>query len=146
MADRVFWQHKTLQEMSQREWELLCDGCGKCCLQKLEDDSDGMVYYTSVVCQYMSDNCQCTVYAERQQKVPNCVWLTPNDVESFFWLPSTCAYRLIAEGKDLPEWHPLVCGDSQRIHAVNVAVSHLPLVRDNTVDEDQWENYIIDPQ
>ncbi|MBU2862243.1 YcgN family cysteine cluster protein [Reinekea forsetii] len=146
MADQVFWQTKTLQEMSRREWESLCDGCGKCCLQKLEDEEDESVYYTSVVCQYMTDDCRCSEYQNRQKLVPNCVWLKPEDVDSFFWLPSTCAYRLIAEGKPLPDWHPLVSGDPQRIHAVNVSVTSLDLVRDNEVPEEEWQNYVIAPQ
>ncbi|MDN3649791.1 YcgN family cysteine cluster protein [Reinekea marina] len=146
MADQVFWQTKTLQEMSRREWESLCDGCGKCCLQKLEDEEDESVYYTSVVCQYMTDDCRCSEYQNRQKLVPNCVWLKPEDVDSFFWLPSTCAYRLIAEGKPLPDWHPLVSGDPQRIHAVNVSVTSLNLVRDNEVTEEEWQNYVIAPQ
>lgn len=146
MADQVFWQTKTLQEMSRREWESLCDGCGKCCLQKLEDEEDESVYYTSVVCQYMTDDCRCSEYQNRQKLVPNCIWLKPEDVDSFFWLPSTCAYRLIAEGKPLPDWHPLVSGDPQRIHAVNVSVTSLNLVRDNEVTEEEWQNYVIAPQ
>lgn len=146
MADQVFWQTKTLQEMSRREWESLCDGCGKCCLQKLEDEEDESVYYTSVVCQYMTDDCRCSEYQNRQKLVPNCVWLKPEDVDSFFWLPSTCAYRLIAQGQPLPEWHPLVCGDPQRIHAVNISVTSLDLVRDNEVKEEEWQNYVIAPQ
>jgi uncharacterized cysteine cluster protein YcgN (CxxCxxCC family) len=84
------------------------------------------------------------VYQERQKKVPNCVWLKPEDVDQFFWLPSTCAYRLIAEGQDLPDWHPLMVQDSQRIHAVDASVLHLDLVRDNEVPEEDWEDYIID--
>ncbi|WP_028669886.1 YcgN family cysteine cluster protein [Saccharospirillum impatiens] len=144
MAAQPFWKRKTLAQMSTQEWESLCDGCAKCCLQKLEDEDSGEVFYTRVVCQYLSDNCRCTVYQERQQKVPNCVWLKPEDVDQFFWLPSTCAYRLIAEGEDLPEWHPLMAQDSQRIHAVDASVLHLAPVRDNEVPEEDWEDYIID--
>jgi uncharacterized cysteine cluster protein YcgN (CxxCxxCC family) len=144
MADQVFWKRKTLQEMSQTEWESLCDGCGKCCLQKLEDEDDGMVYYTRVVCRYMTDNCRCSEYQNRHELVPNCVWLKPEDVENFFWLPSTCAYRILAEGRDLPLWHPLVSGDPELIHAVNISVSHMDLVADDQVPEDDWQNYVID--
>ncbi|TCS42051.1 YcgN family cysteine cluster protein [Reinekea marinisedimentorum] len=146
MADRVFWKHKTLQEMSQTEWESLCDGCGKCCLQKLEDEEDGMVYYTSVICRYMTDDCKCSEYQNRHELVPNCVWLKPSDVENFFWLPSTCAYRILAEGRDLPAWHPLVCGDPDIIHAVNISVQHMDLVKDNEVPEEDWQDYVIDNQ
>jgi uncharacterized cysteine cluster protein YcgN (CxxCxxCC family) len=144
MAAQPFWKRKTLAEMSTTEWESLCDGCAKCCLQKLEDEDSGDVFYTRVVCQYLTDECRCSVYQERQKKVPNCVWLKPEDVDQFFWLPSTCAYRLIAEGQDLPDWHPLMVQDSQRIHAVDASVLHLDLVRDNEVPEEDWEDYIID--
>lgn len=144
MADRVFWQKKSLSEMTTEEWESLCDGCGKCCLQKLEDDEDGTVYYTDVVCQYMTDECRCSIYPKRHETVPNCVWLKPEDVDQFYWLPSTCAYRLLSEGRDLPLWHPLVSGDPQLIHAVNVSVSHMALVPDNQVPEEDWEDHIID--
>lgn len=144
MADRVFWQRKKLHEMSQSEWELLCDGCGKCCLQKLEDEEDGTVYYTSVICQYMTNECKCSVYKDRHDLVPNCVWLKPEDVDNFFWLPSTCAYRILAEGRDLPTWHPLVCGDPNIIHAVNISVAHMDLVKDNEIPEDDWQDYVID--
>lgn len=144
MADRVFWKRKTLQEMSQTEWESLCDGCGKCCLQKLEDEEDGVVYYTDVVCRLMTADCRCSQYERRHELVPNCVWLTPEDVDNFFWLPSTCAYRLLAEGKELPEWHPLVCGDPDRIHVVNVSIRHMDLIADDQLPEEQWQDRVID--
>lgn len=144
MADQVFWQRKSLLEMSASEWESLCDGCGKCCLQKLEDADDGMVYYTNVVCQYMTEDCRCSQYDRRHELVPNCVWLKPVDIDQFFWLPSTCAYRLLAEGKDLPAWHPLVSGDSELIHAVNVSIKHMELIADDQIPEEEWQDHVID--
>lgn len=143
-AVQPFWKTKSLQEMSSSEWESLCDGCGKCCLQKLEDEDSGEVYYTRVVCQYMTDDCRCSQYSRRQQLVPNCVWLTPRDVDQFFWLPQSCAYRLVAEGKDLPTWHPLVAADADLIHRERASVRHWDLVRDNLVPEEEWEEFIID--
>lgn len=144
MADQVFWKRKSLQEMSQQEWESLCDGCGKCCLQKLEDEDDGTVYYTDIVCRYMTDDCRCSEYEKRHELVPNCVWLKPSDVEDFFWLPATCAYRILAEGRDLPTWHPLVAGDPDIIHAVNISVKHMELVKDDQIPEDEWQDHVID--
>jgi len=144
MADQVFWKRKTLAQMSQSEWESLCDGCGKCCLQKLEDEEDGTVYYTDIVCRYMSEQCKCSKYQDRHELVPNCVWLKPEDVDEFYWLPSTCAYRILSEGRDLPTWHPLVCGDPEIIHAVNISVQHMDLVKDDQVQEDQWQEHVID--
>ena len=147
MADRVpFWKSKSLSEMTAGEWESLCDGCGKCCLQKLEDEDSGEVYYTRVVCRYMTDDCRCSQYQRRHELVPNCVWLKPEDVDQFFWLPDTCAYRLVAEGRDLPDWHPLVARDANRIHAVDASIQHWDLVRDNEVPEEDWEEFIIDNQ
>ena len=101
-----FWQEKPLGEMSADEWESLCDGCARCCLQKLEDIDTGEVHYTSVVCKHLDENnCRCTDYASRSVIVPNCVQLTPDRVSEFAWLPSTCAYRLLAENNTLPA-HP----------------------------------------
>lgn len=107
-----FWKRKRLTEMSAREWESLCDGCGKCCLHKLQDDETGKVYYTNVACRLLDcGTCRCTDYDNRKRKVPNCVQLTPDNIDELFWMPQTCAYRLLAEGRDLPDWHPLVTGD-----------------------------------
>ena len=117
-----FWQTKTLTDMSRDEWESLCDGCAKCCLQKLEDEDSGKVYYTKVVCRYLDEaRCRCSHYQERNELVPTCVWLRPEDVAEFHWLPSTCAYRLIADGKDLPDWHHLVSGSRETSFARSLA-------------------------
>ncbi|WP_111496006.1 YcgN family cysteine cluster protein [Marinobacter bohaiensis] len=138
-----FWQRKRFDEMSRNEWESLCDGCGKCCLTKLEDADTGDVYYTDLACQYMDgDTCQCTVYSERQAKEPDCIVLTPESVSSFHWLPQTCAYRLLAEDKPLPDWHPLVSGDPDSVHRAQVSVRQRT-VSNAAVDEDDWEEHII---
>jgi len=95
---KPFWETKTLEQLSPQEWESLCDGCGKCCLHKLEDEDTGVVYYTDVACQYLDDNhCHCTHYSNRRDVVENCVWLTPATVQEYHWLPDTCAYRLVAQ-------------------------------------------------
>lgn len=117
-----FWETKSLQEMSASEWESLCDGCAKCCLHKLEDEETGEVFYTKVVCRYLDKQCRCTEYAKRHELVPDCVWLQPQDVDEFHWLPATCAYRLIGEGKPLPEWHPLLSGDTESVHRTGVSI------------------------
>ncbi len=110
---QVFWKEKTLEQMSQQEWESLCDRCAKCCLEKLEDEDTGEILYTNVACRLLDiDTCNCSNYKERQRFVYSCINLTPNRVATLAWLPSTCAYRLIHEGKDLPAWHPLVTGDA----------------------------------
>ena len=118
-----FWEEKSLTEMTKQEWESLCDGCAKCCLIKLEDIDTAKVYYSKVVCKLMDQNtCQCTNYQERSTIVSDCVWLTPKDIDQFHWLPSTCAYRLLAEGKSLEWWHPLISGDPATVHEAGVSI------------------------
>lgn len=143
MSQPYFWKRKTLGEMSQPEWESLCDGCARCCLHKLEDDDTGEVYYTDIHCRYMeTDSCRCAVYQHRQEKVPTCVWLTPKQAEQFFWLPETCAYRLIAEGKPLFDWHPLISGDPASVHRAGISIAGRG-VPDDQVPEDDWQDHII---
>jgi uncharacterized cysteine cluster protein YcgN (CxxCxxCC family) len=118
-----FWRTKTLAEMDAAEWESLCDGCARCCLVKLEDEDTGQVLYTDVACTLLdAGSCRCRSYADRQSKVPDCVGLTADIVPRLSWLPSTCAYRLVAQGEDLPAWHPLVSGDPESVHAAGISV------------------------
>jgi len=118
-----FWKQKSLAEMSASEWESLCDGCGLCCLEKLEDVDTGAVSYTNVACWLLDvGTCRCTRYAERKRYVPNCEWLTAISIGTLSWLPSTCAYKLLAAGKDLLWWHHLVSGDPSLVHRVGVSV------------------------
>jgi uncharacterized cysteine cluster protein YcgN (CxxCxxCC family) len=119
----AFWREKSLDEMSDQEWESLCDGCGRCCLVKLEDEDTNQVHYTSVGCTLLDgQTCRCRDYPNRSDKVPDCVRLTPNTVRTLSWLPVTCAYRRVAEGKDLDWWHPLVSGDPHTVHSAGVSV------------------------
>jgi uncharacterized protein len=118
-----FWKTKTLEDMTPAEWESLCDGCGKCCLAKLEDEDTGDIYFTSVGCRlFDAGSCRCTDYAHRLERVADCVRLTPQNVRTIPWLPSTCAYRLVVEGRDLQWWHPLVSGDNQTVHDAGISV------------------------
>lgn len=118
-----FWRRKGLTEMTVEEWESLCDGCGKCCLNKLEDIDTGELSYTNVACRLLDlGTCRCTRYAARSRLVPDCVTLTPENVGALRWMPSTCAYRLIAEGKPLADWHPLISGDPDSVHRAGVSV------------------------
>ncbi len=106
-----FWKEKPLGALSREEWESLCDGCAKCCLHRLEDEDTGEVYTTNIVCRYLDQgDCRCTDYPNRSTNVPDCVSVTPELLINPYWLPSTCTYRILAEGGDLPEWHPLVSG------------------------------------
>lgn len=118
-----FWKTKELEAMTPQEWESLCDGCGKCCLAKLEDEDTGDIYWTSVGCRlFNAATCGCNDYANRLATVSDCVQLTPEKVRTLTWLPATCAYRLVAEGRDLEWWHHLTSGDRETIHEAGVSI------------------------
>jgi uncharacterized cysteine cluster protein YcgN (CxxCxxCC family) len=138
-----FWQTKSFDEMTREEWESLCDGCAKCCLHKLEDEDDGDVYYTDVACRYLDDQtCRCRQYQKRQQLVKACLTLTPEDIEHFYWLPSTCAYRLLAENQPLPLWHPLVSGHQESVHQAGQSVRGRTIT-ESLVSPDDYEERLI---
>lgn len=138
-----FWQTTRLSDMSKAEWESLCDGCALCCLHKLEDEDTGEVYYTNVSCRELNENsCRCKHYSQRKTLVPECLVLTNDDIESFAWLPTTCAYRLVSEGKDLFAWHPLVSGDANSVHQAGVSVKG-KIVQEENVHPDALEDHII---
>lgn len=139
---KPFWETVALADMNSEQWESLCDGCAKCCLHKLEDEDDGQVYYTKVVCRYMDDDCRCTEYQRRNELVPNCVWLRPEDIEGFHWLPSTCAYRLVHEGKPLASWHPLLSGRADSVHEAGISIKGRAL-SENFVHPDGYEEHIV---
>ncbi len=123
IMDTPFWKTKTLEEMTSAEWESLCDGCGKCCLSKLEDEDTGEIHWTSVACRLFDAGlCRCRDYDNRLQLVSDCVRLTPQNVRTITWLPSTCAYRLLAEGHDLYDWHPLISGRAESVHEAGASV------------------------
>lgn len=118
-----FWRHKSLEEMSEAEWEALCDGCALCCLVKLEDEDTGETYHTKLSCHLLDvGRCRCSDYNNRHQRVADCLRLTPESVKDIPWLPKTCAYRLVAEGKDLYWWHPLVSGSPQTVHQAGISL------------------------
>jgi len=142
--DARFWEKKSLSEMSAEEWEALCDGCGQCCRVKLEDEDTGVIHQTSVVCRLLDTaTCRCRDYANRQALVPDCVRLDPENVGEISWLPTTCAYRVLAEGGELAWWHPLVSGEEASVAAAGMSVKG-QVVSEREVDEEELGFYLID--
>jgi len=122
LNNKPFWQVKTLAELDCDEWEALCDGCGRCCLHKLEDEDTGVFYLTNVACRLLDvHSCRCRHYADRHRHVPDCVQLTPDNVTACHWLPETCAYRRRAEGHELSDWHPLISGQASQVHRLGIS-------------------------
>ena len=135
MTDPPFWETKSLDEMTGEEWESLCDGCARCCLIKLEDIDTGELAFTDIACRLLDhDTCRCTRYTERRTLIPECLNVTPKLARNAEWLPSTCAYRLLAEGKELYWWHPLVSGDPETVYLAAVSV------RGRVVPEDRGDD------
>ena len=134
-----------MSKLSQKEWEALCDGCGKCCLNKLEDDETGEVELTRVACRLLDDNtCHCSQYPIRHQFVPECIVLSPKNIDDhMYWLPQTCAYRLVHEGRPLYDWHPLISGNPETVHARGNTLRNYTVSEFEVADED-WEDYIIE--
>jgi uncharacterized cysteine cluster protein YcgN (CxxCxxCC family) len=125
-TEAPFWETKTLAEMTAQEWESLCDGCGRCCLVKLEDEDTERVVYTDLACHmFDGESCRCRDYPNRQREVPDCLQLTPESVPKLGWLPPSCAYRRLAEGRSLPAWHPLITGDPDTVHLSGASVRGL---------------------
>ena len=142
--EQAFWKSKSLKEMTEAEWESLCDGCARCCLHKLDFVDTGRVQYTAVGCQYLdSDKCQCTQYQKRHELVPDCIKVTPEMLEQdCTWLPKTCAYRRLHEGRDLASWHPLVSGDPESVHKAGKSVRGKFLSEEHVPDE-ALHDYLI---
>lgn len=142
-AGEPFWRAKSLHEMTREEWESLCDGCGRCCLNKLEDWDTAEIYWTNIACSELDcETCRCKSYDFRFEVVPDCIDLTPEKVLEINWLPPTCAYRLVKEGKDLFDWHPLKTGDPESVHKAGVSVRGRAIPEAGLSVED-YENHIV---
>ena len=139
-----YWNHKTLSEMTAAEWEALCDGCAWCCVHKIQDIDTEEVFYTRVVCKFLDlHRCRCTDYPHRHELVPTCIQLTTELIPQLTWLPKTCAYRLVSEGKDLPDWHPLRSGNDYQIHKQGASVRH-KVISEREIDMDHLEDYVVE--
>lgn len=140
--DKPFWETKTLAQMSEAEWESLCDGCGRCCLYILHNEETGDVFETDVACTLFDAKARrCTDYANRSSRVPDCVRLTPQNAGALTWMPETCAYRRLANDKPLPDWHPLITGDRESVAKAGVAVPP-DLTSEDEIDDDLLESRI----
>ncbi len=138
-----YWRHKRLEDMSRDEWEGLCDGCARCCMIKLEDDETQEVHYTAMVCDLLlQDSCRCADYANRHVRVPDCVVLTATRAKEFDWLPVSCAYRTLAEGRELAWWHPLVSGDPDTVVQAGISVQDR-VVPQSSIHESEHEEMLI---
>lgn len=140
-----FWETVPLDKMSDEEWEALCDGCGKCCLNKIEDADTGEVYLTRVACRLLDDaTCRCGQYDIRKSLVPECIVLRPSTINKHaYWMPQTCAYRRLWAGEPLPDWHPLLTGDPESAHKAGVSLRGAT-IPEFEVDEEDWEGHIIE--
>jgi len=141
--NRPFWERKDLRDMSPKEWESLCDGCGRCCLHKLKDEDTGRVHYTDVACRLLDlKSCRCSNYPQRLEEVADCVVLDPDNLADLAWMPATCAYRRLAEGRGLAEWHPLISGTRASVHRAGIAIGGRA-VPESAVDADDLEEHVI---
>lgn len=140
-----FWKHKPLKSLTSEEWEALCDGCGKCCLNKLEDEDTGEVALTRIACRLLDDqSCKCGQYPIRHQFIPDCIVLKPSNIdENAYWMPKTCAYRLLWSGQPLFDWHPLISGNPETVHSANISVRGMTL-SEFDINEEDWEDHIIE--
>jgi hypothetical protein len=144
LEELPFWQKKKLEEFTKEEWESICDGCGKCCLFRLEGLDKKTIYTTNVICKlFIEKTCQCGDYQNRSKLVPTCLVLTPSLIRTLDWMPITCVYRLLAEGKDLAWWHPLVSGNPDSVHQAGVSVRGKVEFEQN-IDMDDLEDHVVD--
>ena len=139
-----FWQSKPLAKMTRKEWESLCDGCGRCCLNKLEDEDTGEIFFTDVACKLLDlETCRCSDYRHRVKRVPDCLVLSMDHPEYFNALPDSCAYRRLYEGKPLLPWHPLLSGDPDSVHQAGISVRGM-CISEEQLHADELEDHIIE--
>lgn len=141
---KPFWERKTLAEMTPEEWESLCDGCGKCCLYKFEDIDTKELFFTHIACKFLDlEHVRCRVYEQRARHMPSCMVLTPDNIANFYWLPETCAYRRLAEGKKLPGWHPLITGRKDSVQQSGNSVQQFA-IPETEIGMERLEEYAVE--
>jgi uncharacterized protein len=139
-----FWETTPFEQFTEKQWESICDGCAQCCAHKLQDEDTEEVFLTNVVCQYLdTKKCQCSVYGNRHVHVPDCIKITPKNAGDLAWIPDTCGYRLLANGKPLPDWHPLMTGDADSTGKANMTVTG-KVISDADIDMDDLEDYLVE--
>lgn len=144
MQDKPFWETKPLAEMTKREFESICDGCARCCLSKIEDADTGVVHYTDVACKLLdAEACRCRDYGHRRRRVPDCLKITPKTAKTWKWLPPTCGYRLLAEGRKLYWWHPLVSGDPETVHIAGISVRGKTAGSEEDFSDDEMAHRLV---
>lgn len=143
-SEPPFWKTKALEEMTEPEWESLCDGCARCCLVKLEEEDTGKIHFTDISCQLLDTrSCRCSDYKNRRTRVHDCVKLTPQHARTLTWLPVTCAYRILSHGGDLAPWHPLISGRAESVHDAGVSVQRRVYASEDDVQTDRWHERIV---
>ena len=141
-----FWKTKTLKEMTRQEWESLCSGCGICCLHRFHNQKTGKVFFTSIACKFLdTERCHCTVYERRFQQEPDCEEITPDNLITLKWLPKTCGYRSVADGRDLEWWHPLISGDPDTVHQADISMQNKVISEENVQPGDVLKYMIKRP-
>jgi uncharacterized cysteine cluster protein YcgN (CxxCxxCC family) len=144
MNKTPFWERKSLVNLNPQEWESLCDGCAQCCLYKIEDEETGDIFFTNVACRFLDlETCHCMDYDHRHEIMPTCVELTPAKIFDLYWLPKTCAYRLLAEDEKLAAWHPLISGSAESVHKAGISLRSRAL-SERDIDMDHLEDFIVE--
>lgn len=139
-----FWLTTPFDQMTEQQWESICDGCAQCCAHKLQDEDTDEIFYTNIVCRYLdSKKCQCSVYSERHTYVPDCIKITPQNAKTLTWIPETCGYKLLANGKSLPDWHPLMTGDPLSVQQANMTVTN-KVISEADIVMDDLEDYLVE--
>ncbi|MEO1293385.1 MAG: YcgN family cysteine cluster protein [Pseudomonadota bacterium] len=140
-----FWERRSLEDLTKAEWEALCDGCGKCCLRKIEYEDTGEVDYTNVACRLLDrQTCRCRNYPERKRHVPDCTVVTVENLDRIsYWMPESCAYRMLHEGRPLEPWHPLISGRADSVHEAGISIAGR-MISEEVIDEDDLEDYVVE--